>query len=76
MHERWAQKMTRESNPRWTDAEFIARIAERERRRIRRAQRDALASLRNNLSTELEPWAHRRLDQLDAATRAPRMGKR
>jgi hypothetical protein len=54
--------------------------AERERRRIRRAQREALRVLcrifdqtQNRMLHDLLLAAH---DQLDAATRAPRKGRR
>ena len=72
-HQRWAAKMMRDQEP--SIVELEARAAERERRRIRRAQRDALTAIHNVRKYHppgcpcqwclLWNW-------LDAATRAPK----
>lgn len=77
-HTRWAAKMMR---PEPSSARAVAhKAADRERRRIRRAQREALVLLvrlfdntENRLLHDVMVKAH---GCLDTATRAPRKGKR
>ncbi len=54
--------------------EHTKKAADRERRRIRRAQAAALGELRASIITG--GFLRRLLDDIDAATRAPRRGRK
>lgn len=75
-HKRWAEKMMRPEGPAVTALERGG--AERERRRIRRAQIDAVMRLLYRFPYDThgpKPTIHDLLTRIDAATRAPRRRK-